>query len=158
MKFKRRMRQGGRKLSRWFFALAGISAAVGFAYAWSPLGPKDEVSASFSICSGSVRTTCVVDGDTFWLKGLKYRISDIDTPEISEPKCSGERELGERAKYRLQMLLNDGPFALSRGLRDEDKYGRKLRTVSRDGKSVGEILIEQGLAHRWIGHKQSWCG
>ncbi len=31
------------------------------------------------------RRTCVVDGDTIWLEGVKIRIADIDTPEISQP-------------------------------------------------------------------------
>lgn len=131
---------------------------LGTVYGWSTVPPYQTISASFSICRGAVRITCVVDGDTFWLDGIKYRISDIDTPEISGPKCAWERELGGRAKCRLQKLLNDGPFALSRGLRDEDKYGRKLRTVHRDGRSLGETLVDEGLAHRWIGRKQSWCG
>ena len=28
------------------------------------------------------RSTCIVVGDTFWLKGAKYRIANIDTPEL----------------------------------------------------------------------------
>ena len=39
---------------------------------------------SFAVC-GMVRRTCVVDGDTIWLEGVKIRIADIDTPEISQP-------------------------------------------------------------------------
>lgn len=50
-------------------------------------------SAQFSIC-GSVRRTCVVDGDTFWLDGVKIRIADIDTPEIGQPQCDREYQLG----------------------------------------------------------------
>jgi len=42
-------------------------------------------SPQFAIC-GTVRRTCVVDGDTFWLDGNKIRIADIDTPEISQPR------------------------------------------------------------------------
>ena len=135
-----------------------IGIVGGIAYGWSSVPPSDRFSASFSICSGPVRITCVVDGDTFWLEGTKYRISDIDTPEISEPKCRRERELGERAKHRLQGLLNAGAFDLRAGIRDEDRYGRKLREVYRNGQSLGDVLIEEGLAHKWIGSKQSWCG
>jgi endonuclease YncB( thermonuclease family) len=35
------------------------------------------------------------------------------------------------------------------GLRDEDKYGRKLRTVTRAGHSLGDTLIDEGLARHW---------
>ena len=69
-------------------------------------------SPQFDIC-GSIRRTCVVDGDTFWLDGVKIRIADIDTPEISEPRCDYEYQLGMRATHRLVELLNAGPFSLS---------------------------------------------
>jgi micrococcal nuclease len=26
-----------------------------------------------------------------------------------------------------------------------------------DGQSIGDIMIAQGLAHRWEGHKLNWC-
>ena len=40
---------------------------------------------------------CVVDGDTIWLHGEKIRIADIDAPETHDPRCSSEKELGDRA-------------------------------------------------------------
>ena len=43
------------------------------------------------------------------------------------------------------------------GLRDEDQYGRKLRMVTRDGRSIGEVLVGEGLARRWEGSRRSWC-
>ncbi|THK34640.1 thermonuclease family protein [Ensifer sp. MPMI2T] len=136
--------------------LAGI--VIGGAYGWATVPPEDTISASFPICASGARITCVVDGDTFWFEGIKYRISDIDTPEISEPRCAEEKALGEQAKIRLQSLLNAGAFGLKAGLRDEDKYGRKLREVYRGGRSLGAQLVDEGLAHHWIGFKQSWCG
>lgn len=115
------------------------------------------VSASFPICRGAVRTTCVVDGDTFWLDGLKYRIADIDTPEVSQPRCAAEKMLGDRATRRLAELMNAGSFTLSPADRDADRYGRKLRILHRDGASLGGTLVSEGLAHPWGGSKQSWC-
>jgi endonuclease YncB( thermonuclease family) len=55
-------------------------------------------------------------------------------------------------------MLNDGRFSLTAGWRDEDRYGRKLRIVSRSGKSLGERLVEGGLARRWNRPDFSWCG
>jgi micrococcal nuclease len=115
------------------------------------------ITASFPICGSGTRVTCVVDGDTFWLDGLKYRIADIDTPEVSQPQCAAEKVLGDRATRRLAELLNAGPFTLARADRDEDRYGRKLRVVYRDGASLGDNLIAEGLAHRWDGGKHPWC-
>ncbi|HVK90738.1 MAG TPA: hypothetical protein VM468_04905 [Mycoplana sp.] len=101
IKLKRRVpKRGGKSLSPWPFVFLLTGIADGAAYGWSTVPPSDHMSATFSICSGAVRTTFVVDGDTLWLEGIKYRIADIDTPEISESKCAWERELGARAKYR----------------------------------------------------------
>ncbi len=100
---------------------------------------------------------CIVDGDTFWFEGEKIRIADIDTPELSPPRCEAERIKGEAAKVRLLALLNAGKFSLSAGLRDEDKYGRKLRTVTRAGHSLGDTLVNEGLARRWDGARHGWC-
>lgn len=102
--------------------------------------------------------TCVVDGDTFWLEGEKIRIADIDTPEIGQPKCDAEYQLGIKATYRLRDLLNEGPFELrSIGGRDQDQYGRKLRIVMRNGRSLGDQLVSEGLARTWAGRREPWC-
>lgn len=101
----------------------------------------------YSLCSGAVGTHCVVDGDTLWHKGTKVRVADIDTPEVGDPKCSSEAALGARATRRLLELVNAGPveFQAWPG-RDEDRYGRKLRVLIRDGRSLGDILVKEGLA------------
>lgn len=107
---------------------------------------------------GRLRHNCVVDGDTVWLNGVKIRIADIDTPEISQPKCRLERQLGEKATNRLVELLNEGPFEVTAvGSRDEDNYGRKLRVLSRNGQSLGAKLVQEGLAHNWGGERLPWC-
>ena len=114
-------------------------------------------SPRFSIC-GSVRRTCVVDGDTFWLDGVKIRIADIDTPEIGQPQCDREYQLGMKATYRLVELLNAGPFELRTiGDRDEDRFGRKLRVVIRGDRSLGDQLVSEGLARTWSGRREPWC-
>lgn len=101
--------------------------------------------------------TCVVDGDTIWLKGEKIRIADINTPKVGSPDCPAERALGERATSRLTSLLNEGGFSLETIDRDEDTYGRKLRIVTRAGKSLGGTLVAEGLAEEWTGSRRSWC-
>jgi len=114
-------------------------------------------AASFARCGSGPRTSCVVDGDTFWYQGEKIRIADINTPEVSEPQCPAEARLGARATQRLVQLLNQGPFALERIDRDTDRYGRLLRIVTRNGESLGEVLVSEGLAERWKGYRGSWC-
>ena len=117
----------------------------------------DTVSANFSRCGEGARITCVVDGDTFWFRGEKIRIADINTPELSEPGCAQEAQLGEKAAHRLTELLNQRPFVLEAGARNRDRYGRSLRTVTRGGRSLGGQLVAEGLAEPWRGRRSDWC-
>jgi endonuclease YncB( thermonuclease family) len=85
----------------------------------------------------------------------KIRIDDA--PELSPPRCEAERLRGEAAKHRLLILLNAGPFSLVSTDRDRDRYGRQLRTVERQGRSLGSMLVKEGLARPWTGSRQLWC-
>jgi endonuclease YncB( thermonuclease family) len=116
-------------------------------------------SGAFQLCAERRQASCVIDGDTIRYGGVKIRLADIDTPEIYSPKCPLEAALGRRATERLQELLNAGPFeVVPSGSRDVDRYGRKLRILERHGRSLGDILIAEGLARRWDGARRSWCG
>ncbi|HYG29563.1 MAG TPA: thermonuclease family protein [Allosphingosinicella sp.] len=100
----------------------------------------------------------VIDGDTFDYDGMRVRIADIDTPEVNG-SCAYETELAARATGRLDALLGEGPFELHPvpDGRDEDRYGRKLRIVTRRGRSVGDMLVAEGLARTWSGRREPWC-
>ena len=117
----------------------------------------DRESARFAVCGSGARVDCVVDGDTFWYRGDKIRVADINTPEVSEPGCAHEAALGTRATARLHSLLNAGPFTLEPVDRDRDAYGRLLRVVTRAGQSLGDTLVNEGLAEPWRGYRRSWC-
>ncbi|WP_064713530.1 thermonuclease family protein [Rhizobium bangladeshense] len=133
-----------------------MATICGFANAGSAQQSK-AANATFSICGNGQRMTCVVDGDTFWFRGAKIRIADIDTPELSPPRCERERQRGMAAKQRLLEILNSGPLLFKRAAQDEDRFGRKLRVVHRGDRSVGDILVAEGLARKWEGSGQSWC-
>jgi endonuclease YncB( thermonuclease family) len=152
----------------WAYAALIAAPLVGVSVAWLWQTAPTEIAADhqgsaeqyhviFGSCSGPIRTTCVVDGDTIWLEGEKIRIADINTPEVSKPDCSVERALGERATSRLTSLLNEGGFSLRTVDRDEDRFGRKLRVVTRNGESLGATLVAEGLAETWTGSRRSWC-
>lgn len=147
-------------------ALAGLALAQ-LSSAGGPL-PKlpqiieerptgDSVTRYFALCDRVRRDDCVIDGDTFAFRGERIRIADIDAPETHPPRCAQEARLGEAATRRLQGLLSAGPFSLRAEGRDADRYGRKLRTVIREGQSIGAVLVSEGLARTWTGRRLPWC-
>jgi endonuclease YncB( thermonuclease family) len=110
------------------------------------------------VAAGEPASVRTIDGDTFDLAGVRIRVADIDTPEV-HGRCPEESRLASEATRRMAALLGQGPFDLVPiAGRDEDVYGRKLRIVSRGGHSLGEMLVAEGLAHPWVGHKLPWCG
>lgn len=143
---------------RIFTAITSLSAlAIGILASVASAEQPNSASDAFSICGSGQRITCVVDGDTFWFRGEKIRIADIDTPELSPPRCQRERELGLAAKQRLLEILNSGPLSFKTTAREKDRFGRKLRIVYRDRHSVGDMLVAIGLARKWQGSRRSWC-
>ncbi len=141
------------------FVLGIISAiALTVGVPTMTLATPNIASVRFEKCTGGHRIACVIDGDTLWINGTKVRVADIDAPEISEPKCASELALGNRATERLIELVNQGPFALQAWSgRDTDRYGRALRVLVRNGHSLGDILVSEGLARTWTGRREPWC-
>lgn len=164
-------RRGNGKDSLWhFLPIVGALSAAVFAGVWSfaPQGqvapmaalaasPGDSESAAFGFCHSGGGTNCVVDGDTIHYRGVKIRIADIDTPETHGPRCAAEAALGAQATQRLHALVNSGPFTLESIGRDEDRYGRKLRILTRGGESLGGVLVDEGLARWYQGGRRPWC-
>lgn len=118
---------------------------------------RDGYAARFGLCHSGGGINCVVDGDTFWFAGEKYRIAGIDAPETHDARCADEQARGDAATYRLHALLNDGAFSLKSIDRDTDRYGRKLRDVVRGDASLGDVLITEGLARPYGGGRRPWC-
>jgi endonuclease YncB( thermonuclease family) len=122
------------------------------------LAAANMVSVRFEKCANGHRISCVIDGDTLWIDGTKVRVADIDAPEISEPKCASELALGNRATERLIELVNQGPFQFRAWPgRNMDRYGRALRVLVRNRRSLGDILVSEGLARTWTGRREPWC-
>lgn len=113
---------------------------------------------TFFYC-GIKQDNCIVDGGSFIYHGAQIRMADIYVPATKEAKCDRERLLGGDAKEALRVLLNAGPFELAtwRPI-DEDQYGRKLRVVRRNGRSIGDALVAKGLARPSAGQRENWCG
>lgn len=108
--WQRRGRSGGPRQDRFaakrlgrFCGLLALAAIVVFGVLreevsapqivslWQPSTATAVVtSRPFPICLAGARVDCIVDGDTFWFSGEKVRIADMDTPEISSPRCRRE--------------------------------------------------------------------
>ena len=121
-----------------------------------PLEPAME-SGNGSVAAGSYLR--VIDGDTFDYAGTRIRIADIDTPEV-RGRCPYETALAARATALTRQLLAAGDFELHPlpSSQNEDRYGRKLRIVTRGGRSLGDVLVAEGLARTWTGRREPWCG
>ena len=93
------------------------------------------------------------------------RLLDIDTPEISKPRCSYEKKVGYEARDRLRALIGQAVSVEIIDSGTTDKYGRNLIHVEVGGQDAGTILVNEGLALRyrggsatWNERKRHWCG
>lgn len=104
----------------------------------------------------------VIDGDTIKVGSVTYRMVGYDTPEIaSRWRTVGpdEKAVAIIAKERFQELINSGPLDLqpiacacskwktAHGLCN---HGRKCAILLLNGKNIGDFLITEELAVRYI--------
>lgn len=147
--------------ARWaqrLIAAVAIVGAIGVAQLLdNPSAPSFQVAAQEP---SSVRLR-VIDGDTYEVResGERIRQANIDTPETGgRERCAAEREAGERATREARRLIARADRVSIRRTGREDRYGRTIGFVSVDGRDLGEILIERGLARPWRGRREQWCG
>ena len=141
----------------WAGLLLGLVMLQAVRFAQQMPAPTANHSASLSHRNSLFTPVHVIDGDTFDYRGQRIRIADIDTPEL-RGRCASEIALAQRATERMRSLLAAGPFELHPiSGRDEDAYGRKLRIVTRNGASLGDRLVAEGLARTWTGRREPWC-
>ncbi len=113
--------------------------------------------AKFYLCGTAKQDDCVVAADTFILKGQKIRIAGIEVPDIKKPRCEAERIKASDAKLRVRAFLDSGPFeVVSVNAGDADSSGQKIRGVIRNGVSLSDVLVRDGLARR-PGTTGGWC-
>jgi endonuclease YncB( thermonuclease family) len=100
--------------------------------------------------------------DTIDAHGERYRMIGYDTPEVVTPRRRvgpDERAVATIAKERFVELLNSGPLDLTevrcscsaKKLRDGTcNYHRKCAVLSLNGKNIGDTLIAEELAVRYV--------
>ncbi|WP_455272025.1 hypothetical protein [Rhizobium herbae] len=112
--------------------------------------PSGRKPGTFYFCTETLEN-CVVDGGTFWYGRRKIEISGIQAPKIKQAKCDNERKLGSLAKKRLWEILNAGDVQLA------GVSGQDAQVMVGQGRSVGDMLVSEGLARRTSAGKQGWC-
>lgn len=108
-----------------------------------------------------------VDGDTVKCDGQNLRpmgdgapyASGFDTPEIGwRARCPAEHRLGVRAFARMSDLLQTTGLIVIDSGRDDRFHRPLVWLMLPDGRSVGSVLIEEGLAAEWFpGYRAGWC-
>lgn len=148
------------------FAWAGMLAFAVVSY--FAFGPSNHFSTadltgtithrgSIAEC-GLIRRTCLVDGDTGWQDGTKWRMQGIDAPEMdNKAECESERVKAVASLQRLTELMALG-YSI-KGSGKNDRFGRALvDVVLNDGRDAGAVLIGEGLAQPWPNRGNVWCG
>ena len=123
------------------------------------------VALAPTLCASSTLAgpITVIDGDTVERDGQRWRLSDIDAPELHHARCAAERTLAIKSAARLVELLEaSGGRVIDSGRRE--KYGRHLGRLIIGWPTTGEetwsaIAIREGLAVAWNGRGRAhdWC-
>ena len=102
------------------------------------------------------------DGDTCYVtidgQNEKIRLLELDTPEISKPKCDAELELGLKARNFVNDLIANAETIEFKTDYEMDYFGRILSYLIIDGKDVSALLVmnDLGVVYK-KGHKKDWC-
>ena len=118
------------------------------------------IVVSILLCTASCEPAeiRVWDGDSIRLGTTRQseavRIFNIDAPEI-EGQCAYETDLALQSKIRLAELLKGQRIEILR--QGTDRYGRTLAAIRVEGRDVGDILVDEGLARTWAGRREPWC-
>jgi endonuclease YncB( thermonuclease family) len=123
--------------------------------------PSNAAKSSRAHERGEAAHLRVIDGDTLedMATNITYRVVNIDTPETGpRARCRAERKLGNRATRQARALISSAGSVELRPTGRVDRYGRTVAFVLIDGRDLGETLIGEGLARRWRGRGERWCG
>ncbi|MFB9266815.1 thermonuclease family protein [Bradyrhizobium erythrophlei] len=168
----------GRRFPGWPVVVGAVATAIlAFVVVYAFLVWRDRPTIP-TVIQSSTRAPYridVVDGDTVRAGGYTYRLVGFDTPEKGNlARCEGERQLAHSASDRLRQLVAQGRPSLRRvpcsGCQAVEEgtqrcnYGRLCGSLTIGGRDVGQILINEGLAHPYVcgprgcPPKRSWCG
>lgn len=103
-------------------------------------------------------TPTAIDGDTVRDGAQRYRVANLDAPEVgSHARCPEERVAGEAARAEVAHLIADARRVEAHPTGRRDRYGRVVAYIEIDGVDLGARLIERGLARPWYGRSSNYC-
>ena len=102
------------------------------------------------------------DGDTCYVmiegEKAKIRLLELDTPEISKPKCDAELELGLEARDYLNNLISNASSIVIKTEYEKDYFGRTLAYIIIDGEDASAKIKSNDLGVIYErGNKHDWC-
>ena len=102
------------------------------------------------------------DGDTCYViyegKKDKVRLLDLDTPEISNPKCEKEYILAIEARKYINQLISEGKKIEFETEYNRDFFGRILSYIIIDDENVSKLMVSQSLGVVYDkNNKKDWC-
>lgn len=103
----------------------------------------------------------VVDGDTIDDRKtrIRYRVVNIDAPETQDrAKCFRERKQGQIAKNMATGIFRRARTVIAKPVGRLDVHGRVVAAIEVDGEDFGELMVKRGVARRWTGVREKWCG
>ena len=102
------------------------------------------------------------DGDTCYVTvdgtNTKIRLLELDTPEISKPKCEQELEWGLRARDFINNRIENAQTIEFKTNYELDWFGRTLSYLIIDGEDISAELVRNNLGVVYKkGFKVDWC-
>ena len=109
-----------------------------------------------------VKIISCYDGDTCYVtfqgKKDKVRLLDLDTPEISNPKCEKEYILAIEAREYINQLISEGKKIEFETEYNRDFFGRILSYIIVDGENVSKLMVSHSLGVLYDkNNKKDWC-
>ena len=102
------------------------------------------------------------DGDTCYVivngNNTKIRLLELDTPEISKPKCDQELQMGLKARDYLNNLIMNASSIEFKTDYKMDYFGRILSYLIIDGEDASAKIVSNNLGVVYDrNNKQDWC-
>jgi endonuclease YncB( thermonuclease family) len=113
-------------------------------------------------CVGEERpgrvSTCVSTGDRGWYRGGRWRLKDVEAPEINgrRARCRAEQIMGIRARDRLRVLMSLG-YTIALTGRDDGKGWSLVTMRLFDGRDAASQLLSDGVVQALPNSENRWC-